>query len=141
MRFRVRYARQEIRFDDPAGMTLPATRTAVSRGEAPGEVKATLEAFGPDPDAQGWSLATLSVRLPPSLPAERLAVSLDAASGDPRTMYDRSDRVSGSDGVLKLTVRAPGSRAEGNPKAVRLSWYAREGEAAVPFVLKGIALP
>jgi hypothetical protein len=141
MRFRVRYARQEIRFDAPAGTALPVTHAAAARTEVPGEVRATLEAFGPDPDAQGWSLATLSVRLPPTVPAERLAVSLDAASGDPRTMYDRSDRVLGSDGVLHLTVRAPGSRGEGDAKAVRVSWYAREGEATVPFVLRGVPLP
>jgi hypothetical protein len=141
MRFRVRHARQEIRFEDPAGMALPATRTAPSGGDGPGEVKATLESFGPDPDAHGWSVAGLSVRLPAGVPPERLAVSLDAAGGDPRTMHDRADRVMGSDGVLKLTVRAPGSREEANPRAVRVSWFAREGEATVPFVVKGIALP
>jgi hypothetical protein len=56
-------------------------------------------------------------------------------------MYDRADRVAASDGLLKLTVRAPGTRGEGNPKAVRVSWYAREAETSVTFVLKGLALP
>jgi hypothetical protein len=141
MKVRVRHGLQEVRFDDPAGTALPAVRTVPVRTEAPGEVRVSLESFGPDAEAQGWSQAGLSVRLPPSVPAERLSVALEAASGDPRSMYDRADRVAASDGLLKLTLRAPGSREEGKPRAVRVSWYAREGDATVSFTLKGVALP
>lgn len=139
-RFRVRYDRKELRYDEPAGLKLPAERTGGGEDGIGTAVRATLESFGPDPGLKGWTQAALTVVLPKSVDPQAVSPRLDFPDGSARPMYDLQSRVIGSDGTLKMTVRASGGASDERPSALRLVWYVREGEATVPFVLKGIPL-
>ncbi len=139
-RFRVRYDRRELRFDGPAALALPAERAGGGEDGKAAIVKATLESFGPDPALKGWTTAALSVLLPRSVNAQALSLRLDLPDGSARPMYDLQSRVLGSDGLLHLTVRASGSPADEKPAALRLVWFVREGEATVPFTVRGVPL-
>ena len=139
-RFRVRHGRQTAVFDDLAPERLPATRTVALAGAASQGTKVTLEALGPDPERTGWALGTITVVLPRGISAESLGASLEAPDGTLRPMWEFSSRMTGSDGVVRMLLRAPGMPTEGVLKSLRVSWTTREEEIPVEFVLKDVPL-
>jgi hypothetical protein len=139
VRLRIRHGREEARFEDLGA--LPATRTASRARGAEGKPgRVTLEEFGPDADHPGWWVGRLTASLPPGVAAESVVPALESTDGSVRALFDYGTRSVGSDGVVGLTVRAAGLPPGVAPKALVVSWLAREGQGAVAFVLKDVPL-
>ena len=142
IRLRVRHGKEEVRFDDLAG--LPATKVVAPppppRGLPTSGGKVTLESLDPDPDHAGWWLGRLVVRLPPGVPGESVLPLVELSDGSVRALFDYQTRSVASDGVMQLTVRTAGLPVGASPKAVTVSWLAGEGQGAVTFVLKDVPL-
>jgi len=142
-RLRVRHGRQTHRFGTlsadhlPESASVPAPPGSPAAGAA---TRLTLESFAPDPDRRGWVLGSLSTILAPGVPPEGLSAALETAEGILRPMFDHASRMAGANGVVKLNLRAVGSGGDTGPKAIVASWYTREEEIPVTFVLKGIPL-
>src|SRR5262249_46633171 len=109
-RFRVRHGRSEARFDGLDKLQLPAVRGVPARvGDKAGPTKVTLESFGPDPELRGWSTGAVTVVLPRGVSGDGVSAAVETSDGLLRHMLDRASRITSSDGVLKLTLRAPGA--------------------------------
>jgi len=140
--FRVRHGRQAASFRDLAPGHLPETqKIPLPAGTVPaGATEVTLEAFGPDPERAGVSLGTVRALLPRGVPADSLGATLEAADGALRPMIESSTRMSGSDGVVKMTFRTIGAATAGPWKSLRISWTTKEEEIPVRFILRDVPL-
>lgn len=137
---RVRSGGQAVTFDDLRPATLPAVRTVAGGGGTATDTKVTLTTFGPDPDHPGFVVADLTAALARGVPADSVVVLLETSGEGARPLYDLSNRIAASDGTVRIRVRSPGVAAEGKGRALRVAWYTREEEIAVPFALAGVPL-
>ena len=139
--FRVRHGRQAASFHDFTPEHLPETqKVPLLAGGGSGTTDVTLEAFGPDPERAGVSVGTVRVLLPRGVPADSLGATLEAADGSLRPMIESSTRMSGSDGVVKMTFRTIGAASAGPWKSLRISWTTKEEEIPVRFTLRDVPL-
>ena len=149
IRLRVRHGWRDVAFDDLAA--LPATGTVPLDGgnasrekDRPGERAApgtvTLESFGPDPERAGLFRGAVTAVLPKGIAADAVFATLEVSDGTIRPLYDMSTRIQGSDGTLRMTVRALGLSSAAAPKAVRVGWMTAEDEAPVTFTLANVPL-
>jgi hypothetical protein len=140
MRIRARHAPQEVVFGALAGeQPWPRSQT-VPAADGRGATKVTLESFGPDPEREGWAMGVVTAVLARGVPPESVGAAVQTADGGRRALVELGSRVAGSDGVLRLTVRAPGLDGSSPPEAVRVFWWTREDDFAVPFRLENIPL-
>ena len=138
-RFRVRYGRQEARFEDLSKEALPAAREVAARaGDRSGATKVTLDALAPDADFRGYAKVSVSVYLPKGVAPDGVSAVLETKDGILRSMY--GSRITGADGVLHLTARLPGVTEENPAVSIRVTWYAREDEASLAFAFKDVPL-
>ena len=147
LRVRVRRAKAVVEFDAPLEAKGPVVRRLAwgagsTGGSKPGPTSAdvTLERFAADPERSGWWVAELTAKLPPGIEPAALSASLVASDGLLRPMFELSSRIAGADGTVRMTVRAASLVAGAEPKAVRVTCFAREEEIPVRFVLTGIPL-
>lgn len=147
LRVRVRRAKATVSFDAPLEAKAPVTRrlgwaAGAAGGGRTGAVAAdvTLERFAADPERSGWWVAEVTAKLPPGIEPAGLSACLESTDGLLRPMFELSSRIAGADGTVRMTVRAASLAPGAEPKAVRVTCFAREEEVPVSFVLAGIPL-
>lgn len=143
VRLRIRRGKSSVVFDHPLAATFPAKAAlslSLAGSDAPTPADVTLEQFGADPDRTGWWIGAVSARLPLGVATEGFSAALESSDGSRRPMSERASRITGSDGSVRLTLRALPLAQGAEARAVRASCYAREEELPISFVLTGIPL-
>lgn len=136
---RVRSGAEGVTFEDLRTTALPAVRTGAGTASAPA-TKVTLTSFGPDPDHAGYVVADLTAALARGVPPDSVVVMLETPGEGVRPLYDLSNRIAASDGTVRIRVRTPGALAEPGGRILRVVWYTKEEELAVPFSLLDVPL-
>ena len=72
--------------------------------------------------------------------ATLVVVMLETPGEGVRPLYDLSNRIAASDGTVRIRVRTPGALAEPGGRILRVVWYTKEEELAVPFSLLDVPL-
>jgi len=130
-------ARREVRFEDLAGLDLPASREVPRPGQATPD-RVTLRAVDREGGDQGPWVVDLLATLSSAVAQDSLAVVLLAADGTARPA-SAGTRFPGADGTVGLRARAYG-RWEESPVAVAVSYFDRHEDGELTFTLRGIPL-
>jgi hypothetical protein len=133
----LRHGLVEAEFPEPTKGPWPVVREGSDRAKRPW--KATLTAFGPEPEQAAWTRAAAAVALPVGVPQDGMHALLEAADGTLRPMW-AGTRIQASDGSVSGSWRVALGKVAAAPAALRIVWYERDQHLPFEFALRDVPL-